>query len=247
MRKSGVPIWGNYKMNQITVKDLNVSRGGKRVLHNLNFQLQAGKITALLGANGAGKSTTVMTLVGVLQPDSGEIFLDDKSLVGRPTDRIRRWGVALVPEGHRVLTNLSVTENLLVSTPVSKRADRQTALDEAFHLFPELAERRTQRAGDLSGGQKQMVAMAQAFLAKPSFMIVDELSLGLAPTIVRRLAVTLRQAADAGIGVLLIEQFAKMALEISDAAMVLERGNKVFDGLPADLNANPHILHAAYL
>lgn len=234
-------------MNQIIVKNLSVSRSGKRVLHNLSFTLQAGKITALLGANGAGKSTTVMTIIGALPPDSGEIFLDNRPLVGEPTDRIRRWGIALVPEGHRVLTNLTVQENLFVAMKVSKNADRQLALEEAFHLFPELTERRQQRAGDLSGGQKQMVAMAQAFLAKPSFMIVDELSLGLAPTIVRRLATTLRQVADAGIGVLLIEQFAKVALDISDSAMVLERGTKVFDGSPEELNANPHILHAAYL
>lgn len=234
-------------MNQIEVKNLHVSRGGKRVLHDLSFQLEAGRITALLGANGAGKSTTVMTIVGVLPPDSGQVMLAGRSLVGQPTDRIRRLGVALVPEGHRVLSNLTVNENLLVATPASARGDRKTILDEAFTLFPELADKRAQRAGDLSGGQKQMVAMAQAFLAKPRFMIVDELSLGLAPAIVRRLAVTLRQAADAGIGVLLIEQFAKLALEVSDHALVLERGVKVFDGSPAELNANPDILHAAYL
>lgn len=234
-------------MNQIEVKNLHVSRGGKRVLHDLSFQLESGRITALLGANGAGKSTTVMTIVGVLPPDSGQVMLTGRSLVGQPTDRIRRLGVALVPEGHRVLSNLTVNENLLVATPASGRGDRKTILDEAFTLFPELADKRAQRAGDLSGGQKQMVAMAQAFLAKPRFMIVDELSLGLAPAIVRRLAVTLRQAADAGIGVLLIEQFAKLALEVSDHALVLERGVKVFDGSPAELNANPDILHAAYL
>lgn len=235
------------KMNQINVKNLNVSRGGKRVLHDLSFRLQKGKITAMLGANGAGKSTTVMTMIGVLSPDSGQILLGERSLIGLAADRIRRSGVALVPEGHRVLNNLTVNENLLVAIAGAGRVERKNGLDEAFSLFPELVEKRAQRAGDLSGGQKQMVAMAQAFLAKPSFMIVDELSLGLAPTIVRRLAVTLRQAADAGIGVLLIEQFAKLALEVSDFALVLERGRKVFDGLAAELQSDQTILHAAYL
>lgn len=234
-------------MNQINVKNLNVSRGGKRVLHDLSFRLQKGKITAMLGANGAGKSTTVMTMIGVLSPDSGQILLGERSLIGLAADRIRRSGVALVPEGHRVLNNLTVNENLLVAIAGAGRVERKNGLDEAFSLFPELVEKRAQRAGDLSGGQKQMVAMAQAFLAKPSFMIVDELSLGLAPTIVRRLAVTLRQAADAGIGVLLIEQFAKLALEVSDFALVLERGRKVFDGLAAELQSDQTILHAAYL
>jgi branched-chain amino acid transport system ATP-binding protein len=234
-------------MEAIKVSGLHVSRGGKKVLHDLSFTVRPGAITALLGANGAGKSSTVMTMAGVLPADSGTIKLGQHELTRQAPDRVRRWGVALVPEGHRVLRSLSVEDNLLVASPERNNAGRAKGLAQAYEIFPELAQRKTQRAGDLSGGQKQMVAMAQAFIAKPAFMIVDELSLGLAPAIVRRLATTLRQAADGGIGVLLIEQFATLALEISDYALVLERGRKVFDGSPAELKAKPEILHAAYL
>jgi len=140
-----------------------------------------------------------------------------------------------------------VEDNLLVAALDPSATARRAGLDRVYEIFPELAERRRQQASDLSGGQKQMVAMGQAFIARPDFMIVDELSLGLAPTVVRRLAEALKLAASQGIGVLLIEQFANLALDLARHAMVLERGRLVYDGPSATLRENPEILHGAYL
>ncbi|NTJ67859.1 ABC transporter ATP-binding protein [Agrobacterium rhizogenes] len=232
--------------SEIRVENLVVERGGKRVIHDVSFSVAAGKITTLLGANGAGKSSTVMAISGVL-PRGGSVRLGSAALEGFSPDRIRRAGLALVPEGHRVLGQLSVEDNILVAALEGSAAARRQGLAHAYEIFPELSERRRQSASDLSGGQKQMVAMAQAFIAKPRFMIVDELSLGLAPAVVKRLAEALKIAAARGIGVLLIEQFANLALDLADQALVLERGRLVFSGSAATLKAQPDILHGAYL
>ncbi len=232
--------------SQVHVENLVVERGGKRVIHDVSFSVTAGKVTTLLGANGAGKSSTVMAMAGVL-PRGGSVSLDGGKLDGFAPDRIRRAGLALVPEGHRVLGQLSVEDNILVAALDPSANGRKQGLERAYEIFPELAERRRQSASDLSGGQKQMVAMAQAFVAKPRFMIVDELSLGLAPAVVKRLAEALKIAAAGGIGVLLIEQFANLALDLADQALVLERGRLVFNGSAATLKAQPDILHGAYL
>lgn len=232
----------------IEVKDLVVHRAGKKVLHGISFSLKRGVISTLLGANGAGKSSTVMTLAGMLPATSGTIKVGETDLTGRKPDDIRRRGIALVPEGHRVLGALSVLDNLLVAVPDSVPKGRMRAeVDTVLEIFPELKARLNQRASDLSGGQKQMVAMGQAFVARPDFMIVDELSLGLAPTVVRRLAEALRHAVSTGIGVLLIEQFAHLALDLASEAMVLERGRLVYSGTSEALKADSSILHSAYL
>ncbi|RUM06146.1 ABC transporter ATP-binding protein [Rhizobium chutanense] len=233
-------------ISEISVENLVVERGGKRVIHDISFSVGAGKVTTLLGANGAGKSSTVMAMAGVLRR-GGSVRLSGATLEGFSPDRIRRAGLALVPEGHRVLGQLSVEDNILVAALEPSAAARRQGLERAYEIFPELAERRRQSASDLSGGQKQMVAMAQAFVAKPRFMIVDELSLGLAPAVVKRLAEALKLAAASGIGVLLIEQFANLALDLADQALVLERGRLVFAGAAATLKAQPDILHGAYL
>ncbi|MFL5016761.1 MAG: ABC transporter ATP-binding protein [Rhizobium sp.] len=234
-------------ISSVAVQNLVVERGGKRVIHDVSFAIRSGEITALLGANGAGKSSTVMALAGVLPVAGGAIRLDAMSLNGLSPDRIRRAGLALVPEGHRVLGQLSVEDNILVAALDGSPSGRREGLERAYEIFPELAQRKRQLASDLSGGQKQMVAMAQAFIAKPGFMVVDELSLGLAPTVVKRLAEALKIAARNGIGVLLIEQFANLALDLADHAMVMERGRLVYDGASETLKANPKILHGAYL
>jgi branched-chain amino acid transport system ATP-binding protein len=231
----------------IIISGLVVNRGGKRVLHGIDFTVRPGMISTLLGANGAGKSTTVMTLAGALPLESGTVRLGEVPLNGLSPDRIRRHGVALVPEGHRVLGALNVEDNLLVAALDRTTQGRRAGLERVYAIFPELADRRRQFASDLSGGQKQMVAMGQAFIARPDFMIVDELSLGLAPAVVRRLAEALTLAAAEGIGVLLIEQFAHLALGLATHAMVLERGRLVYDGPSATLREQPEILHGAYL
>jgi branched-chain amino acid transport system ATP-binding protein len=234
-------------ISSVVVENLAVERGGKRVIHDVSFAIKSGEITALLGANGAGKSSTVMALAGVLPIAGGRMRLDATLLTGLSPDRIRRAGLALVPEGHRVLGQLSVEDNILVAAFDGSPSARREGLERAYEIFPELAQRKRQLASDLSGGQKQMVAMAQAFIAKPGFMVVDELSLGLAPAVVKRLAEALKIAAQNGIGVLLIEQFANLALDLADHAMVMERGRLVYDGASATLRANPEILHGAYL
>jgi branched-chain amino acid transport system ATP-binding protein len=234
-------------ISSVVVENLAVERGGKRVIHDLSFSIRSGEITALLGANGAGKSSTVMALAGVLPAVGGAMRLDEVSLNGLSPDRIRRTGIALVPEGHRVLGQLSVEDNILVAALDRSPSARRDGLERAYEIFPELSQRKRQLASDLSGGQKQMVAMAQAFIARPRFMIVDELSLGLAPAVVKRLAEALKIAAQNGIGVLLIEQFANLALDLAAHAMVMERGRLVYDGTSATLKAQPEILHGAYL
>jgi len=231
----------------IEVTDLVVQRGGKRVVHGISFHVSAGHITTLLGANGAGKSSTVLALAGSIPAAGGHVRLGQHPILGWTADRIRRAGVALVPEGHRVLGPLSVEDNLLVAALQTTSAAKRAELERVYTIFPELAERRRQSAGDLSGGQKQMVAMGQAFIARPRFMLVDELSLGLAPAVVKRLAQALEVAAHEGIGVLMIEQFASLALGLASHALVLERGKLVFDGSAAALQAQPDILHGAYL
>lgn len=250
MTMSAVPISENSDMTaslSIEVENLTVDRGGKRVIHGISFAVPSGEITALLGANGAGKSSTVMALAGAIPATGGAIRLGGLTLDGLVPDRIRREGVALVPEGHRVLGQMTVEDNLLVAALDRTAAGRKSGLDRVYGIFPELKERRHQLASNLSGGQKQMVAMGQAFIAKPRFMIVDELSLGLAPAVVKRLGEALTLAAGEGIGVLLIEQFANLALGLSSRAMVMERGRLVFTGTSAELKANPEILHGAYL
>jgi branched-chain amino acid transport system ATP-binding protein len=231
----------------VNVENLVVRRGGKLVLHDVSFTVAPGTITTLLGANGAGKSSTVMAIAGALPIESGGVRLGDDRLNGLPADTIRRRGVALVPEGHRVLGQLSVEDNLRVACLDGSASARRRGLDKVYSIFPELSERRRQIAANLSGGQKQMVAMGQAFIAEPKVMIVDELSLGLAPAVVGRLAEALKVATKQGISVLLIEQFAKLALDLASRAVVIERGRLVFNGAAEALRQQPEILHGAYL
>jgi branched-chain amino acid transport system ATP-binding protein len=231
----------------LTVQGLNVARSGKAILHDVDLTISPGKITALLGANGAGKSSLVLAIAGVLQVSSGVIALDGRSIVGHRPDSVRARGVAAVPEGHQVLNDLSVEDNLKVAGCHLTRAQLQPALANALDTFPELRERLRVRAGDLSGGQQQMVALAQAIIGKPCYLLADELSFGLAPVIVARLVPVLQKLASEGVGVLLIEQFTHIALKISHAAYVMERGRICFSGEPQELIGNPEILHSAYL
>lgn len=233
-------------ISSVVVENLAVERGGKRVIHDVSFAIKSGEITALLGANGAGKSSTVMALAGVLPIAGGRMRLDATLLTGLSPDRIRRAGLALVPEGHRVLGQLSVEDNILVAAFDGSPSVRREGLERAYEIFPELAQRKRQLASDLSGAEADGRDGAGVY-RQAGFMVVDELSLGLAPAVVKRLAEALKIAAQNGIGVLLIEQFANLALDLADHAMVMERGRLVYDGASATLRANPEILHGAYL
>lgn len=231
----------------LEVQTLRVARGGKVVLHDVDLRITPGKITALLGANGAGKSSLVLAVAGALPAISGEIRLDGASISGLRPELVRARGVAAVPEGHHVLNDLTVEDNLKVSGSHLKRADLKPAMARALATFPELRERMFVRAGAMSGGQQQMLALAQAIIARPRYLLADELSFGLAPVIVARLVPVLQNLASQGVGVLLIEQFTHIALKIADYAYVMERGRICFSGEPQTLSANPEILHSAYL
>jgi branched-chain amino acid transport system ATP-binding protein len=231
----------------LIIDNLVVHRGGREVLHGVSLTLNRGEITGLLGANGAGKSTLVMTIAAALPASSGEARLDDTALLGLSPDAVRRRGISVVTEGHRVLGALSVLDNLRAAGSNLSIADLKREIDAALALFPELVPRLKVLAHHLSGGQKQMVAIAQALIGRPIFLLVDELSFGLAPAVVLRLGDTLRAIAGRGIGILLIEQFTTLTLALSAHAHVMERGRIVFSGTPDELNRRPEILHSAYL
>jgi branched-chain amino acid transport system ATP-binding protein len=231
---------------RLEVDNLVMVRGTKAVVHAIELRIAPGRITALMGANGAGKTSTVLGISGAIEPAFGEVWLGGQDLKGRDADEIRRRGVATVPEGHQVLRDMSVRDNLLVAGGDLARGELTAAVDRALALFPELQQRLGQPAGDLSGGQQQMVAIAQALVVTPKFLVIDELSFGLAPMIVARLVPVIPQIAAQGIGVLLIEQFTHLALSLADHVYVMSRGHVSYDGDPEKLRADPEILHRAY-
>jgi branched-chain amino acid transport system ATP-binding protein len=231
----------------LTIEGLTVERGGRPVVHGASLAVPAGEVTALLGANGAGKSTLVLAVGGVLRPAAGRVMVDGHDLTGRRPERIRRAGVAVVPEGRRLLSQLTVEDNLRVATYALAPATARQGRARARELFPELDKRLTIPAGALSGGEQQMLVLAQALVSQPRFVLIDELSLGLAPLIVQRLIPTIRTIAESGAGVLLIEQFATVALGLAERAYVMDRGRIRFSGQASELRAAPELLHSAYL
>lgn len=233
-------------VKHLQIENLVMVRGTKAVVNGIKMRLEPGKITALMGPNGAGKTSTVLGISGAIEPAFGEIFLDGVDLKGKDADDIRRRGIATVPEGHQVLRELSVRENLRVAAFGMGRSEVDLAIQKSFELFPELRERHGLPAGELSGGQQQMVAIAQALMVTPRFLVVDELSFGLAPTIVARLVPVIRKISASGIGVLLIEQFTQLALSLADHVYVMSRGSISYDGEPGKLLSDPSILHRAY-
>jgi len=231
----------------LEVEDLTVRRGNKVVVDKLSLRVEAGKIAALLGPNGAGKSSLVLALAGVLPIASGRVRLGSREFQGIPSDEVRRLGIAAVPEGHQVLAGLSVDDNLRAAASMLGPDALLEALRRTYEVFPELSERRQQPAGTLSGGEQQMVALGHALMTNPSFVLIDEMSLGLAPIIVRRLMGVIEDLARRGIGILLIEQFTHLALNLADHAYVMSRARMRFDGAPQTLADDPALLHAAYL
>ncbi len=231
----------------LRVNELVVARGGRSVVRGVSLEIEAGKVTTLLGPNGAGKSSLVLAIGGVLKPVSGSVTLEGKELAGRRPEKIRGAGVAIVPEGRRLLGELTVEDNIRVATYSLPRAQAETGRTRALELFPELSRLLKSRARSLSGGEQQMVVLAQAIVSQPRFMIIDELSLGLAPVIVQRLIPVIRDVAESGIGVLLIEQFAQVALGLANRAYVMEGGRLQFSGSAKELVDSPDLLQIAYL
>ena len=220
---------------------------GRPVLRDVSLEIPPGEVTALLGPNGAGKSTLVLTVAACSAPAPDESASATATSPGAGRSRIRRAGVAVVAEGRRVLPQLSVADNLRVATYGLDREQAQEGMDHALELFPELARYQDTTAGSLSGGEQQMVVLAQALVSRPRVLLVDELSLGLAPVVVKRLVPTLASVAASGVGVLLIEQFAHVALGLANTAYILEGGRIRYHGTAGELKAHPELLHSAYL
>jgi branched-chain amino acid transport system ATP-binding protein len=231
----------------LRIESLAVPREGRPILHGVSLAIPPGQVTTLLGPNGAGKSTLVMAVGGALRSTSGKVLLGDRDLARLRPERIRQAGVAVVPEGRRLLRDLSVADNLRVATYALSKEQATSGTEYALELFPEL-ERRLHAPGRLlSGGEQQMVVLAQALVSRPTVLLVDELSLGLAPIVVKRLVPTLAAVAESGVGVLLIEQFAHVALALADRAYVLQGGRISYDGTAQELREQPQLLHSAYL
>ncbi len=231
----------------LEVRGLQVSRGSKRVLNDVSLRLETGKIVAVLGPNGAGKSSLVLAMSGVLPIAAGAVLIDGAALGRAAPHEVRRAGIAAIPEGHQVLTALNVLDNLRVAGCALAPRELGAAIERALQVFPELRELQARAAGMLSGGQRQMVALAQALMSRPRFILVDEMSLGLAPLIIARLMKVLQALAAEGCGILLIEQFTHVALRLADHVYVMNRGRVQFEGPPSEIEANPGLLHATYL
>jgi branched-chain amino acid transport system ATP-binding protein len=231
----------------LVITDLTVRRAVKTVLKGVSLEVPRGQVTTLLGPNGAGKSSLVLTLGGVLPAASGTVRVGDVDLLGRRPDEIRAEGLAVVPEGRRLLPHLSVQDNLRIAVYSAPRKQATAWVDEVLDLFPELRPKLDREARLLSGGEQQMVVLAQALASRPAFLVIDELSLGLAPVIVKRLMPTLTAVAASGVGILLIEQFAHVALALADDAYVLQQGEIVYRGTADYLSAHPESLHSSYL
>ena len=222
---------------KIEVKNLTVSYGLIKAVRSISFEFKAGEITCLIGSNGAGKSTTLKALSGLL-PYQGDIFFDSKNLITLPAADRLQLGLALCPEGRGVFPNLTVSENLHLGAyhkkSVSKRND---LISEQYKMFPRLEERDGQLAGTLSGGEQQMLAIARALMSEPKMLLLDEPSLGLAPIIIEQIFQKFEDLKNKGLGILLIEQNAALALEVSSSAYVIETGEIIFSGSgPALLN-----------
>ncbi len=226
---------------------LTVRRGGRAVVRDVSIEIPAGEVTTLLGPNGAGKSSLVLAVGGVLGLEAGSVLLDGRDLAGRRPERIRQAGIAIVPEGRRLLTELTVEDNIRVATYALPREQAQAGRERVLELFPELSRRLSAPGRMLSGGEQQMVVLAQALVSEPRYLLIDELSLGLAPVIVNRLIPTIRAVAESGIGVLLIEQFATVALGLAHHAHIMEGGRLRFSGLARELREKPELLRSAYL
>ena len=227
----------------LKIDGLKVSYGGIEAVKGITFEVPERKIVTLIGANGAGKSTTLRTIAGLVKPAKGRIHLQGEDITGLTPDKIVAKGVTLVPEGRRVFPDLTVLENLKIGAYLRKD-DLSGDLNWVYELFPRLKERSWQAAGTLSGGEQQMLAVGRALMSRPKLMMLDEPSLGLAPLVVQDIFSIIREINHQGVTILLIEQNANMALKIADLAYVLETGKITMSGTGAELLANEKVKEA---
>ena len=231
----------------LNIDKLSVYYGAVQALRGISLTVGKGEIVSLIGANGAGKSTTLRAVSGIVRPASGNILHGGESIVGLPPHRIARMGLAHVPEGRGVFAIMSVLENLEMGAYAgTHRRETEETLDRVFTLFPRLAERSGQAAGTLSGGEQQMLAIGRGLMQRPDLLLLDEPSMGLSPLLVREIFLLLAEINRSGTTILLVEQNACMALSIAHRAYVLETGEITLEGSAADLRENPAV-RAAYL
>ena len=229
--------------NILEIRNLVVSYGGIEAVKGIDMDIEQGKIVTLIGANGAGKSTTMKAVAGLVKPKQASITFDGKNIVGLPPDQIVAMGITMVPEGRRVFPNLTVKENLRIGGYLRKD-NLSKDLDYVYSLFPRLKEREWQLAGTLSGGEQQMLAVGRALMAKPRLIMMDEPSLGLAPLVVKGIFDIIRTINDSGITVLLNEQNANMALKTAHWGYVMETGSITMQGTGMELYENEQIKEA---
>ena len=223
----------------LNIQNLHVSYGGIRALRGISLEVPDGKIVTLIGANGAGKSTMLRTITGLVKAESGSIQWNGTELLSQPIDQIISEGIAMSPEGRRVFADLTVLENLKIGAYLRKdKAEIEKDLQWVYSLFPRLQERNWQLAGTLSGGEQQMLAVGRALMSRPKLLLLDEPSLGLAPLVVQDIFSIIKEINKQGVTLLLIEQNANMALKTADLAYVLETGNITMFGTGAELLAN---------
>jgi branched-chain amino acid transport system ATP-binding protein len=230
----------------LELDDVAVAYGKRRALDGLTLRVLPGEIVTLLGANGAGKSTTLRAVSGLVRPTQGRIRYEGREITRVPADAIVAAGVSHVPEGREIFTEFSVHENLLVGGHTVERARIVERLESVFRLFPVLRDRKAQIAGTLSGGEQQMLAIGRALMTRPRLLLLDEPSLGLAPILAREIFRAIRRINDDGVAVLLVEQNARRALALASRGYVLETGRLVTSGTSAELTADPRV-RTAYL
>ena len=228
----------------LEVQDLHVSYGSIEAVRDVSVTAERGKVTLVLGANGAGKTTTLKAIAGLMSPASGSVKLDGADITGLAAHKVARKGVALVPEGRRVFAPLSVAENLRLGGYLASRQEYDRALARVYEMFPILGTRRDKPAGLLSGGEQQMLAFARALMSQPKVILMDEPSMGLAPVVVDSILVKVRELADSGIGVLMVEQNAEAGLDVADHVVAVARGEVVYSGAVNEARNNASVLRA---
>lgn len=229
----------------LTLENVSVSYGAIEALTDINLHVEQGEIVTLIGANGAGKTTTLRTITGLLEPREGRVMYEGKQISGVPTHKLVPMGIAMSPEGRGVFANLTVRENLEMGAFIRKdKKGISDDMERGFTLFPRLKEREQQKAGTLSGGEQQMLAMARALMSRPRLLLLDEPSLGLAPLVVHSIFEAIDEIKSEGTTILLVEQNANAALHHSDRAYVLETGNIVMQGISKEIAEDPKVREA---
>lgn len=228
----------------LEIKDLHVSYGNVQAVRSVGMTVTPGRVTLVLGANGAGKTTTLKAIAGLLPPDSGSVVLEGKDITGIAPHKVVRQGISLVPEGRRVFGPLTVFENLRMGAYTAPKANFDQTLARVHEMFPILKDRADSAAGLLSGGEQQMLAFGRALMSEPTVMLLDEPSMGLAPAIVDSILSKVRDMADSGIGILMVEQNAEAGLDVADDVVAVARGEVVYAGPATEARNNASVLRA---